>query len=298
MRNPGSGRVRVSANGARTLAALSALLISAPAALAQTTPVAGQNVNMVAGTSWPGGDPFLQRQNEPSLAVSSRNPMHLLAGANDYRTVDIPVSDIVPGSLAGDAWLGVFKSFDGGLTWQSYLLPGYPQDQSPVGLASPLKAYNAAADPTIRAGTGGVFYYSGIAFNRGTNNGAVFVSTFFDTNQKENGNAPAGTDALQYQRTVVVDTGTSGQFLDKTWVAVDIPRSGGGTCTFPGLTGSQTVKAGNVYLVWSRFTGSTSTKIMFSRSLDCGKTWSNPMKLSESSSVNQGTNLAIDPPSG
>ncbi len=265
---------------------------------AAQTPVAGQNVNMVAGTTWPGGDPFLQRQNEPSLAVSSRNALHLLAGANDYRTVDLPVSDTVPGSLAGDAWLGVFKSYDGGLSWQSYLLPGYPQDQSPVGLASPLKAYNAAADPTVRAGASGLLYYSGIAFNRGTNTGGVFVSTFFDTNQKENGAALAGGDSMQYQRTVVVDTGTSGQFLDKTWIAVDVPRSGGGSCLFPGLNGSQTVLAGNVYLVWSRFTGSTSTKIMFSRSLDCGKTWANPTKLSESSSVNQGTNLAIDPASG
>jgi hypothetical protein len=285
---------------ASRLVALAAVLLMALAlpARGQPQPVAGQNINMVSGTSWPGGDPFLQRQNEPSIAVSSRNPLHLLAGANDYRTVDLPVSDTVPGSLAGDAWLGVFKSYDGGLSWQSYLLPGYPQDQSQTGMASPLKAYSAAADPTVRAGTGGVFYYSGIAFNRGTNNGAVFVTTLFDTNQKENGAAPQGTDAVQYQYTTVVDTGTSGQFLDKTWIAVDIPRSGAGTCTFPGLTGSQTIKAGNVYLVWSRFTGSQSTKIMFSRSLDCGKTWSNPTKLSESSSINQGTNLAIDPSAG
>ncbi|HKF44352.1 MAG TPA: Ig-like domain repeat protein [Thermoanaerobaculia bacterium] len=264
-------------------------------ALAQT-PAAGQNVNMVSGTSWPGGDPFLQRQNEPSIAVSSRNPLHLLAGANDYRTVDLPVSDTVPGSLAGDAWLGVFKSYDGGLTWQSYLLSGYPQDNSQP--PSPLKAYSAAADPTVRAGTGGVFYYSGIAFNRGTNNGTVFVSTFFDTNQKENGSAPVGKDAIQFQGTVLVDGGTSGQFLDKTWIATDIPRAGNGTCTFNAFGQSQTIKAGNVYMVWSRFTGSQSTKIMFSRSLDCGKTWSNPIKLSESSSINQGTNVAIDPTSG
>src|SRR5690348_14762462 len=132
--------------GSRSALLLVATLAAAAAvpAPAQTAPVAGQNVNMVSGTQFPGGDPFLQRQNEPSLAVSSRNPLHLLAGANDYRTVDLPVSDIVPGSLAGDAWLGLFKSFDGGQSWQSTLLPGYPQDQSPDGLASPLKVYSAA----------------------------------------------------------------------------------------------------------------------------------------------------------
>src|SRR6201981_1616394 len=77
-------------------------------------PTPGQNVNMVSGTKWPGGDPFLQRQNEPSIAVSTRNPLHLLAGANDYRTVDLPTSDVLPAEEAGDAWLGLFKSFDGG----------------------------------------------------------------------------------------------------------------------------------------------------------------------------------------
>jgi hypothetical protein len=28
--------------------------------------IPGRNVNMVAGTEWPNGDPYLQRQNEPS----------------------------------------------------------------------------------------------------------------------------------------------------------------------------------------------------------------------------------------
>jgi hypothetical protein len=37
-------------------------------------PVADPNVNMVRGIVWPTGDPYLQRQNEPSIAVSTRNP--------------------------------------------------------------------------------------------------------------------------------------------------------------------------------------------------------------------------------
>ena len=148
------------------LAAMCCLTMARDAAAQAPTP--GQNVNMVSGTKWPFGDPFLQRQNEPSIAVSTRNERHLLAGANDYRTVDLPVADIVPGPMSADAWLGVFKSFDGGQTWQSTLLPGYPQDKSAVGMASPLKGFSAGADPTVRSSTNGLFFYSGIAFNRGT----------------------------------------------------------------------------------------------------------------------------------
>jgi hypothetical protein len=46
-----------------------ALLILCAPICAQQFPIAGSNVNMVSGTTWPGGDPFLQRQNEPSMAV-------------------------------------------------------------------------------------------------------------------------------------------------------------------------------------------------------------------------------------
>src|SRR5689334_21271671 len=114
-------------------------------------PVAGANVNMVSGTDWTTGDPFLQRQNEPSVAVSTRNPLHLLAGANDYRTVDL--AGLLGIEERGDAWLGVFKSFNGGQTWQSTLMPGYSLDSSAAGAASPIHGLQAAADPTVRAGT-------------------------------------------------------------------------------------------------------------------------------------------------
>jgi len=119
-------------------------LLSAAFCLAATVParaqVSGQNVNMVSGTNWTNGDPFLQRQNEPSIAVSSRNSSHLLGGANDYRTVDLP--GLLGIDERGDAWLGLFKSFDSGRRWQSTLLPGFPHK------------YHAEEIPEMSARTG------------------------------------------------------------------------------------------------------------------------------------------------
>src|SRR5215472_4541153 len=285
-----------------------------PQAAAQVQgPTPGQNVNMVSGTQWPGGDPFLQRQNEPSIAVSSRNPLHLLAGANDYRTVDL---NFFATGETGDAWLGVFKSFDGGATWQSTLLPGYPLDQTAEGLSSPLKTpmqFQAASDPVVRAGTNGLFFYSGIAFNRAQNSGVIFVSRYIDLNNKENGKGTtttvaSNTDSIRYIGTSILDTGTSGQFLDKPWLATDIPRgAAAGVCSItvsepgaPGGTVTQTFPAGNVYMAWSDFVGNTllRTKVYFSRSTDCGATWSSPIKLSEAYPLNQGVSIAVDPNTG
>ncbi|HSE22270.1 MAG TPA: putative Ig domain-containing protein [Pyrinomonadaceae bacterium] len=250
-----------------------------------------RNINMVSGKTWPGGDPFLQRQNEPSIAVSSRNPLHLLAGANDYRTVDLP--GLPDGEENGDAWLGIFKSFDGGLTWRSTLLPGYPQDKSAEGLASPNKNFQGGADPTVRAGTNGLFYYSGIVFNRDEKGlGQVFVSRFIDNNNSE------VDDSIQYLSTSVITGGTSGQFIDKPWLAVDIPRTGAGLCQ----VGSQSFPAGNVYLAYSIFLGgdpanNPHTAIIFAKSGDCGATWT-VTKISESFKLNQGTIMSLNPATG
>jgi hypothetical protein len=282
-------------DGLRTfvrLAGMAAFLVASAATAAAQVAV-GPNVNMGGGPasftppSTIIGDPFLQRQNEPSIAISSRNPCHLLAGANDYRAVDLEEA----AGEVGDAWLGVFKSFDCGATWTSTLMPGHKLDTSAAGMASPIKGLAAAADPTVRAGTSGLFYYSGIAFNRGEGEiGKVFVSRFIDNNNKDGG------DPIEYAGTVQIETGTSGQFLDKPWIVADVPR-GGLTCNVNG----RQVPAGPVYLVYTSFVGGDNnvhSKIMFSRSDDCGATWSNPSKLSERVAKNQGTTIAIDPGNG
>src|SRR4026207_1007394 len=104
----------------RASAAITGLLLVVAVGLAAQIP--GQNVNIVSK------DPYLQKQNEPSGAVGTLNPCHLLIGANDYRTVNIPGE---PGDLGdrevGDAWVGVYQSTDCGQTWLAALLPGGPQ---------------------------------------------------------------------------------------------------------------------------------------------------------------------------
>lgn len=271
--------------------------------------VVSKNVNMVSGTKLPGGDPFLQRQNEPSLAVSTRNPMHLLAGANDYRTVDMPhYFEYIPnygGETAApgdrDAWLGVFKSTDGGESWFSTLLPGFPQDQSFEGRISPLKSYSTAADPVVRAGTNGMFYYSGIAFIRGgpdptSQQGAVFISRYIDNNDQETG------DPIQYIDTKIIHIDPGNGFIDKPWIVVDLPRQGQGTMTLhaPNVPAQQIHKH-SIYLVYTLFEepgDEMHSTIYIVHSENCGETWSEPFPISQPNTINQGAVLAINQENG
>jgi YVTN family beta-propeller protein len=295
------------------LAALAIALIGPSFASGQTV---GPNVNMVSGTQWPGGDPFLQRQNEPSVAVSSRNPFHLLAGANDYRSVDLALTT---NGETGDAWLGLFKSLDGGATWRSILLPGCPYNTPICGGAPAVRnaGYQAAADPTVRAGTNGMFYYAGLVFNRGFNpHSAIVVSRLIDLNNKENAdpNDILNGDAIQYIGTSIVANGSSTQFLDKPAMAVDIPRGGATTCNLavnqPG-NGQvhQSFAAGNVYVAYTAFslapntdpetvTGPQKSRIYFVRSEDCGATWSRPVAISGGGVINQSAVITISPVTG
>jgi Putative Ig domain len=282
----------------RLIEAALVILTLAGAAAPARAQVVGQSINMVTGTKWPTGDPFLERQNEPSMAVSSRNPLHLVAGNNDYRTVDLPGID--SDEPTGDAWLGFFTSMDGGNVWQSTLIPGYPQDTSANGIASPLKSFNAGADPTIRSGTNGLFYYSGLAFNRAANGtSAVFMARYVDDNNVQ------GANTVRYLGTSIVATGDSTHFLDKPFIAVDIPRSGSGTCKIPasadGSVPAATIAGGRIYIAYTEFVGNESSNqssIMFSSSSDCGVTWAPPQKASGSAQTNQGAALAIDPSTG
>ncbi len=280
---------------------LSLLLVAAVSLADDRALITGQNINMVSGTEWPDGDPFLQRQNEGSLALSTRDALTILAGSNDYRTVDLP--GLPDEKAIGDSWPSVYRSFDGGGRWVSNLMPGYPQDTSAFGTASPLYGYDAGADPVVRAGTHGLFYYSGIVFNRGDSPpSAGFVTTYVDLNNDETG------DSIGIVRTTLYDENTTGTFfIDKPWIETDVPRPGAQVRTLDVITSDgsivqQTVECGNLYAVWARIEGdgtiAVSSQIMFAVSTDCGETFSVPQVLSSPDTINQGAMVAVDPVSG
>lgn len=268
-----------------------------------TAQIPTRNVNMVSGTEWPNGDPFLQRQNEPSVASSTRNPLHLLAGANDYRSIDL--AGILGSEETGDAWAGLFTSTDGGERWTSTLVPGFPFDPDPRGQQSPLYGYKAAADPVVRAGTNGLMYYSGLAFDRtaaGYGKSAIYLARFIDNNNQE------AASPFEYINTTLVAavTASSGTFLDKPWMAVDIPRQGAATCNITTVNEhgpfTQRLPAGNVYVAYTlKSTDSLGDRwdLYFSRSTDCGVHFSAPMRISRAQDrVNQGASIVISPPTG
>ncbi|MFO1322514.1 MAG: kelch repeat-containing protein [Burkholderiales bacterium] len=304
-----------------------AIFVAGPAPAAP--PSVGPNVNMVSGTRFPEGDWNLTKQNEVSLAVSSRNPRHLMAGSNDYRLV---LPDIAEGLRGAKAWVSLYKSVDGGTTWYTTIPGGcplpIPQCNDATGLTAPVKALNPdfSADPTVRAGPYGTFFFSFIAGTRGNStDGMVAIQRFVDKNDDIQRDFDVRTvggqdvmkpaeDPILPDKLSIIDTGVKGQFVDKPWNAADVPGRAWntGTCDLLSWTRSpppgvsvrnvaETVSAFSVYVSFANFAGQGQNQhpnVYVAASNDCGTTFAKPVKVSNSLQASQGTQLAIDPLNG
>jgi hypothetical protein len=206
-------------------------------------------------------------QNEPTVAVDPHNTQVVVAGSNDY------CAQIVN----GEVWPGYYRSADGGASWRDSLVPGYPADTSPAGLASPVHGTcGAGGDPSQSFDNQGRLFYAFICFNRAKPvNGGVFVSRYT-------------SDGATYDRTVLVKRGTPsglfgvGLFQDKINLTVD-----------------QTTRptSGNVYVAWSQYTAfAPNNAVLFSRSTDHGLTFSRPIRVTPVSlGTGSFTDLAVGP---
>src|SRR6516225_11166841 len=194
------------------------------------------------------------RQNEPAVAVDPRNASVLIGSSNDYCGVYAgSTTTFVP---AGPIWLGYYRSEDGGRSFRSSLVPGYPGDVSPYAALAKIRTASAG-DPVIAWDAHGRVFMGSESSDDPSGSkktfGDVWVATF-DNPGGENGST--FNDGKRFVGMTTVAKGSSapnllGKFNDKT--ALEADRTGG-ACD------------DNVYFSWSRFTGSGASNIYFSRS--------------------------------
>src|SRR4029453_7217368 len=89
------------------------------------------------------------RQNEPAIALNPRNPNVLIGSSNDYCGVYNDGNDANGAPIpSGPIWLGYYRSEDGGRSFRSSLVPGYPGDGSPYGALADVRT-SGAGDPVV-----------------------------------------------------------------------------------------------------------------------------------------------------
>jgi len=109
-------------------------------------------------------------QNETAIAVDPTNPLHLVAGANDYR-----VCCNSTGTNDASGW--AYVSFNGGTSWTNVQVPGLTVQTGATGVFG---QFDAAGDPAVAIGPDGTTYYANIVFNRGSPASGIAVSISHD----------------------------------------------------------------------------------------------------------------------
>jgi hypothetical protein len=224
------------------------------------------------------------RENEPSVAVNPRNPQVIVGSSNDYCGVYNDGVDAFGAPIpSGPIWLGYYRSQNGGASFTSSLVPGYPEDRSPYAALADIRTATAG-DPVLAwDGHGRLFAGSESSGDPALSKktfGDVWVATFV------NPDGPGGAtvnDGKQFARSVTVARGTSapnllGIFQDKTAIEADRTQS---ACR------------DNVYFANSRFAGNGGSNIYFYRSTDHGQSFSHGVLLTTSTNSVQDPEIAV-----
>jgi hypothetical protein len=270
------------------LFALVVLVVAVPAAQATPTNVRLTNDNGSNGgyvsdytmvTGIPYTDDFLSacsqsrgRQNEPAVAVDPRNPQVIVGSSNDYCGVFASDGTFVG---LGDVWLGYYRSENGGASFTSSVVPGYPGDSSPYAASAHVRTADSG-DPVLAWDNHGRLFAGSESSGDPEGTAKTFGDVWVGTYENPQGvDGPTSQDGKKFVRSLDVATGSAapnllGKFHDKT--AIEVDRTGG-ACD------------GNVYFAWARFTGGGpsgfNSSVYFVRSTNHGQTFSSPLKLSQ-----------------
>ena len=242
----------------RMLAAVVAAIVLVPAgspgAPKPKAPAVANNVQV--NQVFPGPFPT-NKQNEPSLAQNPTNPLNLIAGSND-EIKEPACTNTTPSScpfVNGVQTSGFYASFDGGKTWPC---------QGVIDLSA-LGEYSFG-DPWQVFDSRGNAYYGQLAF-------PIATQASEAQENAARGSVPAdffvakSTDGgCSYSQSVKVSGASPAIFDDKDSITADA----GPTSPF----------RDNVYAAWTKFTPSNADQILFARSTDGGRTFSNPAPIS------------------
>jgi hypothetical protein len=220
-----------------------------------------------------------ERQNEPAVEADPRNANLLLGSSNDYCPV------LAPSLQNQNIWLGYYRTENGGSSWQSSLVPGYPGDTSPASTRAQVNAASSG-DPVIAWDTHGNAYFGseasgvkGDILSKKTN-GDIWVGRYKNP-AGDSGNPAQDASYFAYSRTIANGSQAPnllGKFNDKT--AIEVDRTGGACDGF-------------VYFAYARFSGNGTPGIFFTRSTDRGNTWTTPHVISNTLKDVQFPDIAV-----
>lgn len=195
-------------------------------------------------------------QNETTIAVNSRNPRNIVAGANDYRRFNARENRNDSSSFA-------YTSFDGGHSWTNVEIPGLTLTSGGTGA---FNWFDGSGDPVVAFGPGNTVYFASLLFSRsaplgGQDASAIVVNTSYDGGLHWSGPRVVAMNGVNADGTPAV----THIFNDKPWIAAD-PSNG------------------RVYVTWTKFTYDNDdnyleSPIMESASADFGAHFATPVRI-------------------
>jgi hypothetical protein len=198
------------------------------------------------------------------IAFNPLSPSSLVAVTSDFslrggfNTTKVAYSD-------GDGRAG---------SWREVFVPLDAQNRV---LTSDGLAWEANSNPTVAIDRKGRAYVASLYMNKSDHKNGIYVAV--GTAQGLHDFAMAPDQVYPVSRNIVDNSPVE---EDKPWVAVD---------------NTDSKFSGSLYVAWSRFEAPGSNSILFSKSIDSGKTWSHPKVLnwaSQSGAV-QAPQVSIGP---